>query len=103
MQLRVGRSRTLTRCGFKDATVGRGGDEWPFRMLQGSAAAERYRESPSATGALDVDNFFETEHPKRSSIANLLQPDSRLQTSHKPHKYHNMDSFGAAGMNDPYV
>tara|TARA_R110002003_G_scaffold40_10_gene2711 strand:- start:25749 stop:25949 length:201 start_codon:yes stop_codon:yes gene_type:complete len=55
-------------CWFQEVGVGRGGDEWPFRVLQGSRAmaAARYRERESATAALtlDVDNFFEQEYHK---------------------------------------
>jgi import inner membrane translocase subunit TIM13 len=51
-------------------------------VLQGScsgaAAAARYRERPSATGVLDVDNFFEEEHHK--SIASKLAHDQSPQT-----------------------
>jgi hypothetical protein len=74
-----GRNGTGTCYSFNLVAVGRGGDEWPFRMAAGVfvAAAERYRERPSATGApLDVDNFFETAKEsertsQREALANF--------------------------------
>jgi hypothetical protein len=52
------------------------------RGLRRRSATEKVQVRP--TGALDVDNFFETEHHERSRIANLLQPILRLYTSHTP-------------------
>jgi hypothetical protein len=90
---------------FQGASLGRGGDEWPFRNgCRGHVAAAvgaTEKRGQVRTGAVDVDNFL----PERTAQANSVTLP--YPTFNKPHTFDKMDSLGGAGMsafqNDPYV
>jgi hypothetical protein len=108
------KNRRMTRngdtnvLGFKDEVLGRGGDEWPFRALQGSCAGAAALPSrpDDATGVLDVDNFFEKEHHEPIALHTCYSNSHDHETT--PFKHSKMDSLSGGGMSafgggDPYV
>jgi hypothetical protein len=64
------------------SALGRGGDEWPFRMRRGLRRRSATEKVQVRLGrSIDVDNFFEKEHHERKSIGSLLPPISPSNTS----------------------